>query len=161
MERSGVHGVGHEIIGDVEVRKGAVCGDQIGPEGSAERTVIAGIVHGFAEGVVRLKLQAVREAFGKGRGQAVIGTAPNRRKLIVLQDLSVRFARRRTWLGHVERSNEGIDRERGVLNVVGFLVLLDMHVAIVLVPNFDRQIASYFPGNAETALNGILGLEVV
>src|SRR5277367_587208 len=103
----------------------------------------------------------MREAFRKRRGQPVVGSASNGGKLIVLQDLRVRLTAGRAWLGRVEGSHERVDWDGRVLNIVGFLVLLNVHIAIVLVPHFDRQIASYFPGNAETALNRILRLEVV
>src|ERR1035438_5460277 len=91
--RSGIHRVGYEVVSNVEVGQRPIGGYQVGPEWRAERTVVACIVDGLAPGIVRLKLKSAAEALGERSGQAVVDRTADRRILVVLQNLRIRFTR--------------------------------------------------------------------
>src|ERR1700742_1320805 len=107
-----VYGVGHEVVGDVEVGNGSVQRKQARTERCAQRAVVAGVVDSSAERVVDLELQSVAVALGERYGQAVVDRTPTRRILVVLQNGGVGFSSRLSGFRFIGRPYKGVHRDR-------------------------------------------------
>src|SRR5262249_28287297 len=109
-ERACVNGVGDEGVCDIEVRDRPILVQLVRSKGNAQGAVVAGVVFSAAEGIVGLELQTVPVPFCQRNREAMVDSAADGRKNIVLKNQMIRYIGCRSRAGRITGANKRIDR---------------------------------------------------